>query len=62
MNDEREIDVSDEALQRQDEQEEQHAALEALRAARALGLPDDKCMALAYSAGIANDFYKEIRQ
>lgn len=57
-----EIDVSDEALQRQDEEEQQQTALEALRAARALGLPDDKCMALAYCAGVASAFYKEIRQ
>ena len=56
------IDVSDEALQRQDEEQQQQAALEALRAARALGLSDDKCMALAYCAGVANFFYQEIRK
>lgn len=40
----------------------QEDAMNALRHARQLGLSDEECMAIAYSAGIANDFYKEIRQ
>lgn len=49
------------AAQYADECAQQQAAMEALLRARALGLADEQCMALAYAAGIANDFYKEIR-
>jgi hypothetical protein len=39
----------------------QDDAMKALKHARDLGLSDEECMAIAYSAGIANDFYKEMR-
>jgi hypothetical protein len=45
-----------------DEQQLQRAALDALHRARTLGLEESECMAIAYSAGIANDFYKELRR
>lgn len=38
------------------------AALEALREARKHGTPDEALMILAYEAGVAKDFYKEIRR
>lgn len=59
---EREIDVSDEALQRQDEQELHEALIAALKAAGTRPLTDDERMLLAWQAGLSNDFYKEIRQ
>lgn len=43
----------DECLRRQE-------ALDAIRHAYALGLAETECMALAYEAGIANQFYQEI--
>jgi hypothetical protein len=49
------------AAQHKDECELQRAAMEALLASRKRPLTDAEAMALAYSAGIANDFYKEIR-
>lgn len=49
------------AAQHADELTLQQAAMEALKRAHALGLSESECMALAYSAGIATDFYKEIR-
>lgn len=42
-------------------QERERAAVEALLTARAHGTPDDALMTLAYEAGVANTFYKEIR-
>ncbi len=54
--------TTDAALHHADVQAEQEAALAALRHAHALGLGESECMALAYPAGIANDFYKEIRK
>lgn len=47
--------------QHADETARQQAAMEALRKARAAGTPDDALMVLAYEAGVATDFYKEIR-
>lgn len=47
--------------QHTDELAGQEAAMKALRHAKELGLSDDECMALAYMAGIANQFYREIR-
>lgn len=47
--------------QHRDECELQRAAMEALRASRTRPLTEQEQMALAYSAGIANDYYKEIR-
>jgi hypothetical protein len=47
--------------QHADEQGLQQAAMAALMKAYYLGLEESECMALAWSAGIANDFYKEIR-
>lgn len=46
------------AEQYRDECELQKAALEALQAAKALGLPEDKLMTLAYIGGVANEFYR----
>jgi hypothetical protein len=48
--------------QYRDECELQKAALEALQASLTRPLTQDEAMAVAYSAGLANDFYKEIRQ
>ena len=48
--------------QHEDELRLQQDAMEALKEAYRLGLGESECMALAYSAGIANDFYKEIRK
>ena len=48
--------------QHDDELALQKAALEALQASRTRPLTEDEAMALAYSAGVANDFYKEIRK
>lgn len=48
--------------QQMDRREEYETAMEALRKARALGLGESECMALAYCAGIATDFYKELRK
>lgn len=47
--------------QQQDEQQRQEAAMDALRKARDAGTPDDALMILAFEAGVATDFYKEIR-
>lgn len=47
--------------QHADDTELRRAALEALKAAHALGLGESECMALALPAGIANDFWKDIR-
>lgn len=47
--------------QHADETARQQAAMDALRKARAAGTPDDALMILAYEAGVATDFYKEIR-
>lgn len=48
--------------QHADEQRLQHDALEALKKAHSLGLEESECMAIAYSAGLANTFYKELRR
>lgn len=50
------------AAQHAEQCAQQRDAMSALMHARHLGLSDEECMALAYSAGIANDFYKEIQQ
>ena len=55
------MNLSECHAQQQDEQERQEAAMEALREARLLGLTEDKLMVLAYEAGIATEFYKELR-
>lgn len=49
------------AAQHADELTRQQAVIEALRIAKARGVPEDKLMTLAYECGVANDFYKEIR-
>ena len=49
------------AAQHKDECELQKAALEALQASLVRPLTKDEAMAVAYSAGLANDFYKETR-
>lgn len=59
---ESEADVNWQEQQQRDLEILQEDAMKALKHARELGLSDDECMAIAYSAGIANDFYKEIRQ
>ena len=47
----------------QADQEALHkAALDALQASRTRPLSEDEAMALAWSAGLANDFYREIRK
>jgi hypothetical protein len=48
--------------QQHDEDELQRAALEALQASLARPLTKDEAMALAYSVGLANDFYRGIQQ
>lgn len=48
--------------QQQDEQAQQEAALKALKASMQRPLTRDEAMTLAYSAGVANDFYKEQMQ
>jgi hypothetical protein len=48
--------------QQQDEEVIQKAALDALQASLARPLTEDEAMALAYSAGVANSFYKELRK
>lgn len=40
----------------------QEDAIKAILHARDLGLSDDECMAIAFSAGFANDLYREIRK
>lgn len=50
------------AAQHADETAQQEVALDALKHARNLGLSENECMALAYMAGIANQFYQEIRK
>jgi hypothetical protein len=40
----------------------QQAAFEGLLKARALGLEETECMAIAYECGFATDFEKEIRK
>lgn len=47
--------------QRRDESELQKAALDALQASLVRPLTKDEAMAVAYSAGLANTFYKELR-
>ena len=47
--------------QRQDMEEREQRALEALRHAQQAGLSRDDLMVLAYEAGVASTFYKEIR-
>lgn len=53
--------MSDRDEYERDQQELQKAALEALQASRTRALTEDEAMTLAYSAGLANPFYKEIR-
>ena len=48
--------------QQQDEAQRQQEAMKALMHAYYLGLPEPECMVLALEVGLANDFYKEIRQ
>ena len=48
--------------QHADELALQKAALDAILHAQKLGLTESECMAIAYSAGIADSFYKEIRK
>jgi hypothetical protein len=50
------------AEQHRDECLLQQAATEALKASGTRPLTEDEQMALAYAAGLANDFYKEIRK
>jgi hypothetical protein len=45
-----------------DQEALQKASLDALKASLARPLTADEAMALAYSAGVANDFYKEMKQ
>jgi hypothetical protein len=48
-----------EQQQQQDEQQQQEAAIQALKAALTRPLTRDEAMTLAYSAGVANDFYRQ---
>jgi plasmid maintenance system antidote protein VapI len=48
--------------QLRDELAMQREALKALEASQTRPLTKDEAMSLAYLAGVANDFYKEIRQ
>jgi hypothetical protein len=48
--------------QQQDEQQQQEAAIQALKAALTRPLTRDEAMTLAYSAGVANDFYRSQMQ
>jgi hypothetical protein len=48
-----------EQQQQQDEEQEQQMALEALKASLQRPLTREEAMVLAYSAGVANVFYKQ---
>lgn len=52
--------MNDYEAQQHDMEQLQKAALEALQASLVRPLTKDEAMAVAYSAGVANDFYKEI--
>lgn len=52
----------DQAAYRADLEQMRQEAIEALVHARQLGLSESECMAIAYPAGVATDFYKEIRK
>lgn len=56
------MDDEQQQAQHDDELMAQRDAMEALKHARSLGLGESECMAIAYCAGIANDFYREIRK
>ncbi|MDQ2987412.1 MAG: hypothetical protein M3R13_11975 [Armatimonadota bacterium] len=56
------IDASWQQEQHRDELDLQRQALEALQAARTRPLSENELMALAYSAGLANTFYKEMHK
>jgi hypothetical protein len=60
-----EVDMSDQddwqAQQQHDLEQMHRTVLEALQASLERPLTKDEAMALAWSAGLANDFYKEIR-
>lgn len=51
-----------EEAQKADEEALQQAALEALKASLGRPLSEGEAMAVAYSAGLANDFYREIKR
>lgn len=50
------------AEQHRDECELRKAALDALQASQVRPLTKDEGMALAYCAGVANDFHKELKK
>lgn len=59
----REREIMDwQQAQQQDEEALHKAALEALEASLLRPLSESEAMALAYSAGLANDLYKELRK
>lgn len=59
MNDMTDLNDSWQHQQQQDEQQQQEAALKALKTAMQRPLTREEAMVLAYSAGVANDFYKQ---
>lgn len=50
----------DHEQQRQDLEEREQRAIEALRAAQRAGTPREDLMVLAYEAGVATTFYREL--
>lgn len=50
------------AAQHADETKQMEATTKAIAKAHDLGLSESECMAIAYSAGVANEVYKELRK
>lgn len=52
---------ADQAAHDQLMSERRERLMDALRTAKARGVPEEDLMVLAHEGGVANDFYKEIR-
>lgn len=57
-----ETDADWQHAQHADETAQIESATKAIVKAHDLGLSESECMAIAYSAGVANEVYKELRK